>query len=172
MGGESKMNRRLSERTQRNMLVAVTSYTDEIRLARLVEDALGEEMLTRLLDGGWAYLNTYSPKVDFTLHQSLRADRAFVHALRRALGVPWMKRTFSEGNGEFTWEGKSSVYLLDGKPLQVVISSGSNGCAIKRVEETTTRVRYIADCGDEPEGMDTDPEPKMGDETQPEEVVV
>lgn len=165
------MNRMLSKRIQENLLSAVVSYTDELRIARLVEDALGEEMLTRLLGGGWVYLNTYSPKADFTLQQPLRDDRTFVHALRRALGVPWMTRTFSETNGEFTLEGESSVYKVDGKPLRVFISSGSNGCVIKRVEETTTRVRYTVDCGDEPEGTYTDPVPKMGDETQPQAVV-
>lgn len=166
------MNRQLSKRIQESLMSAVVSYTDELRLARLVEDALGEEMLTRVLGGGWIYLNSYSPKVDITLYEALREDRAFVHALRRALGAAWMKRTFSTSSGGFTWEGQSSVYHLEGKPLQVFISSGSNGCTIKRVEETTTRVRYVADCGDASEGTYTDVEPKMGDETQPEEVVV
>lgn len=91
-----------------------------------------------------------------SLYGELQKDIAFRTMLRRALGVPVMKRTFDRNGGLFQFTGDSRTLLFDGHPITLTIRAGSNGCTLKAVKETVEVTRWQADCTGVAEVEDTD----------------
>lgn len=119
-----------------------------VLMAEVVEDLLNN-LLEEISDKVGFYLFTSSSKSTVKVHiyaDSLKEDRAFLHRLRRALRVSGMERRFLDSLGIFEWRGESEV-SFNGHPIEVTIAAANNGCAIRRVEEVVTRVRFEADCG-------------------------
>lgn len=128
------------------MLINVTqSLANDIRLAEQVETLLGASLLREVTSKGNISFGYGPQEMHYTIYQADHEDRDFLHRVRRALGIPTMKRRLRDDHGTFLWEGTSTV-LFDGKPLTVSITAGINGCHLKAIKEIITRTRYEADC--------------------------
>ena len=138
----------LVDRATGTLVEAVHFITNEIRLAGVVEQLLGEVLLADALKVGSFSLNWYNPgkpSVSLTIYdEAVREDRVFIHRIREALQVPSMGRRLTS-LGTLEWQGRSAM-TLDDQHLQVSISAAKNGCEIKRIEKQVTRVRFETNC--------------------------
>lgn len=137
----------LVTRASEAVVLVVRGAANELRLAEQIERLLGEGLLDEMLEVGSVFIISYgTPKwVTYNIYdERKRADRAFIHKVRRALRVPTMERRLVYG--EFLWHGTSVELFDDGVPIEVRISASKNGCGIKRIEEQIMRVRFESDC--------------------------